>query len=31
VNVADLTEGVYFYSLFVGGEAIATRKLIVRR
>ena len=31
VNVADLTEGVYFYALIVGGEAITTRKLIVRR
>lgn len=31
VNLADLTEGVYFYALLVGGEAIATRKLIVRR
>jgi len=31
LNVSDLNEGVYFYSLWVRGEAISTRKLIVRR
>jgi len=30
MNVGDLPEGVYFYSLFVNGKSISTRKLLIR-
>lgn len=31
INIEDLNSGIYFYSLIVNNEVIATRKLIVRR
>jgi hypothetical protein len=29
-NAGDLTSGIYFYSLVVNGNSVATKKLIVR-
>lgn len=31
VPVSELSEGVYFYTLFVSGESLATRRLVIRR
>jgi hypothetical protein len=30
MNVADLAEGVYFYSLYLNGKSVSTRKLLIR-
>jgi hypothetical protein len=30
INTADLSDGIYFYSLLVNGEAAVTKKLVVR-
>ncbi len=31
INVSDLTDGIYFYSLIVNNETVKTNKLVVRR
>ena len=31
INVSDLTDGIYFYSILVNGEAVKTSKLVVRK
>lgn len=31
VDLRDLTEGVYFYTLYVDGQATATHKLVIKR
>ena len=31
VNVSDLTDGVYFYSLIVNNQAVKTNKLVVSK
>ena len=31
VNVSDLTDGIYFYSIIVNGDAVKTSKLVVRK
>ena len=31
INVSDLTDGIYFYSLIVNNETVKTNKLVVRK
>ena len=31
INISDLTDGIYFYSILVNGEAVKTSKLVVRK
>lgn len=31
INISDLTDGIYFYSVIVNGEAVKTNKLVVRK
>ena len=31
INISDLTDGIYFYSVIVNGEAVKTSKLVVRK
>lgn len=31
INVSDLTDGIYFYSILVNGEAVKTSKLVIRK
>lgn len=31
INVSDLTDGIYFYSIIVNGEAVKTNKIVVRK
>lgn len=31
INISDLTDGIYFYSVIVNGDAVKTSKLVVRK
>lgn len=31
LNTSDLNEGVYFYTLYIGGQGLSTHKLVVKR
>ena len=31
INVSDLTDGVYFYSLIVNNQAVKTNKLVISK